>query len=140
MNSIKRSAVALTLILCAALATGCAAIQQKDSEAKLVTMYATIKIVNGDRDRAVRVEEIASEVRQYASGEKQITVDLLVDQIRKQVPWQKLDPADELLIHALIDELRLRLVDRFGPDPLPEDLQLAVDTVAEWVINAARMT
>lgn len=120
-----------------AILTGCATLTDENSSAKLTTYYATLKVIDGDADKAARVRFIATEVQRYASGEEFLTVDLLVTAIKDQVRWDKLDAADELLVHALIDELRAALVRRFGADVLPEDLRLAVDTVATWVITAS---
>ena len=126
-------------ILMAALAilTGCATLTDENSSARLTTYYATLKVIDGDPDKAARVQFIATEVQRYASGEEYLTVDLLIAAIKDQVRWDKLDAADELLVHALIDELRAALVRRFGEDVLPEDLRLAASTVATWVITAA---
>lgn len=129
----------LATVLLLGFLAACSFVQERESNARLATMYATIKVVDGDAAKADRVEEIATEIREYASGEKFLTVDLLVDQVRKQVNWDRLDAADKLLVSALLDELKLQLIERLGADVLPEDLRLAADTVAGWVITAARM-
>lgn len=117
----------------------CATLTDDNFQAKLATQYATIKIVNGDPDKADRIVEIASEIQRYASGETLLTVDLLVFAIKDQIQWNKLDVADTLLVNALLDQLRTELVARLGADALPGDVRLAVDVVAAWVISAAEM-
>lgn len=133
----KKIILALAAML---VVSGCAMLTEGDSQARLVTMYATLKVVDGDAGKATRVEEIATEVQEYASQETFLTVDLLIAAIRDRVPWHDLDAADELLVNALLDELRNELIRRLGSDVLPEDLRLAVENVTGWVISASRMT
>lgn len=140
MKRLLRASPALMLAAIFSLVSACATIGDQDSTVRLAAMYATIKVINGDTRKAERVEEIASQVQAYASDEKFLTIDLLVDQVRELVNWDKLDAADTLLVDALLMELRSRLEERLGTNVLPEDLRLAVNTVAGWVISAARMT
>lgn len=129
----------LTAALAAFILSACASLTEGNTDAKLITQYAVIKVAQGDPEKAARIEEIATEVKRYASGEAFLTVDLLIAAIRDQVRFDRLDAADTLLVNALLDKLRAELVDRFGEEPLPEDLQLAVDVVSGWVIQASRM-
>lgn len=136
--NIKLGAVCALLGL--AFLSACSTLNEHENTARLTTQYATIKVIDGDVGRAERVEDIASDVRAYASSEAHLTVDLLIGAIRDRIDWGDLDAADTLLLTTLIDELRAELMRRLGPGVLPEDLRLAADTVAEWVIAAARMT
>lgn len=139
MSSLIRPAALFLMIglFACSLLFGCASLTENNTDARLLTMYATIKIADGDQARAEVIEEVASDVQRYASSERHLTVDLLVGAIRDRVPWSDLDAADELLIHELLDRLRVELTDRLGADVLPEDLRLAADVVAGWVIQAA---
>ena len=116
--------------------SGCAALQEGNADAKLVTQYATLKVADGDPAKAARIAEIASEVRRYVTDAEALTVDALIVAIRAEVNWSSLDAADTLLVNALLERLRVELIEYLGPEQIPEDLRLAATTVADWVIEA----
>lgn len=117
--------------------TGCATLTEGNASSKLVAQYAVIKVAQNDPAKAARIAEIAAQVKLYISDEESPTVDALVIAIRSQIEWSKLDPADTLLVNALLERLRTELTEYLGPDTLPEDLRLAATTVADWVIEAS---
>ncbi len=118
---------------------GCAWLSEGNTDVKLVTQYAVLKVAENDPAKAQRIEEIALEVQRYATGEALLTVDALIVAIRAEIRWDRLDAADALLVNALLDRLRTELVERLGADVLPEDLRLAVDVLCEWIVEAARL-
>ena len=136
MKFLLSLAIAAVLSLTAA----CETFKERESSARLVTMYATLKVIDGDTEKAARVQTIASEVQAYASAETFLTVDLLIGELKDQINWDNLDTADTLLVTELVNQLRDELIARLGPGVLPEDLRLAVNTVSSWVIAAAQMT
>ncbi len=131
------------LVLFAALTlTGCGlvdVIEENESSARLVTTYATLKVIDGDNEKADRVVEIAQEVSRLAGDDPEVTVDLLVARIRSLIRWDRLDEADTLLVDALLLELSARLKDKLGDELIPKDARVTVQTVAEWVISAAAL-
>lgn len=131
----QAAAIAAVLSLLGA----CAALQEGNADAKLITQYAVIKVAENDPAKADRIEQIALEVQKYAGDEVQLTVDALIVAIRAQIHWDQLGTGDTLLVNALLDRLRTELTARLGPDVLPEDLRLAVDTVTAWVIEACEL-
>lgn len=137
MKTLLRAA-AIAAVLSVLAGCGGQPIADSDLGPMIITMKGTEKIVDGDPVRAARVREIAAQVREYASNEALLTIDLLMVEIRRHVPWERLSPVDTTLIEALLIELRTRLVERYGETPLPADLQLSVETVSGWVILAAR--
>lgn len=128
----------LLALTCLAL-SACSFVDEREDTARLAVMYATIKVIDEDADRADRVIEITREVKGYASGEASLTVEGLIAEVRDQIRWDRLDAADELLVQALLIELRDRLKERFDGDYIPQDLAITVDKVADWVISAAAM-
>lgn len=135
-----RMLLSLALAVVLSLTAACSPFQEYESGARLATTYATQKAINGDPEKAARVETIAREVQAYASAETYLTVDLLIREITRRIDLDSLDTADKTLVTTLIAHLRQELIDRLGPGVLPEDLRLAVDTVSTWVIAAAQMT
>jgi hypothetical protein len=128
------------MFLMAALAafslSACAVLTEGNADAKLIVQYSVIKVAENDKAKAARIAEIATEVKKYSGGETLITVELLVEAIRNEIRWDELDAADALLVNALLERLRSELVERLGDGVLPEDLRLAVDVLAGWIIEA----
>lgn len=130
----------MRMFLMAALAafslSACAVLTEGNADAKLIVQYSVIKVAENDKAKAARIAEIATEVKKYSGGETLITVELLVEAIRNEIRWDELDAADALLVNALLERLRSELVERLGDGVLPEDLRLAVDVLAGWIIEA----
>lgn len=126
-----------TILICLFLLSGCAFLQEHESEARIATTYATLKVIGEDSERAARVVEIATEVRAIASGDPEATVALLIGEARELIKWDRLDAADTVLVDTLLVELEVRLIDVLGDDILPEDARVTVQTIADWVIRAA---
>lgn len=135
----KRLKQAFLLMSLAVTLSACGMIQDRPDSARGITLYATIKATKYDPARAEKIERIATNVREYATGDKMLTVEILIEAIRQEARYDDMLPEDKILTDILLAELRNGLERRFGADVLPEDLRLAVDTVAEWVIEAARM-
>lgn len=128
----------LIMLLAAGLLVGCATLAEGDAGTELVVKYAALKTCDTP-ERATRCIEIATEVKRYANDTEYLTVSALMAAITDEIDWQGLDPADTLLVQALLDRLQTGLIDYLGPDHLPEDLQLATATVADWVVAAASL-
>jgi len=61
--------VVLAMLAIVAL-SGCALLQDVDPNSKrLAIQYATLKVVDGDQDKAARVLELIERGRQYLNGE-----------------------------------------------------------------------
>ncbi len=134
--------------------SGCAAVTEfiddNESTAQFAVEYTTIKVIDGDADRAARVIEIASQVQRYAGEDLAATVDGLIELARDEIRWDKLDEADTRLANYLLNAIAEELKDRLtcstddsgekvcGDDVIPAELRVTVDKLATWVINAAR--
>lgn len=132
--------IVLLFLAMVSMTSACTFLSEHKATAKLATQYATIKVIDGDRAKAQRVWAIAKEVKKYANTKPQLTIDRLIDEVKAQINWEDLDAADTLLVNTLVDELSQQLTERLGPESLPKDLRLAVDTVVDWVISAAQLT
>ncbi len=130
--------LATTVAIAMTMLAGCAWIAENESSARLLTTYATLKVIDGDSERADRVEAIALEVLQLAADEPQATISRLVSHARTLVPWDRLDQADTLLVNGLLIELEVRLIERYGEGIMPDEARLTVADLAGWVIAAAQ--
>lgn len=128
------------LIVCAAalLMTGCATMQRNELVAGYGIMKLTEESVKGDAAKADKVRLLAEQVRASAANQEFQTVDLLLAEVRSQIPWSSLSPADTWFANEVLNIWRDDLVSRFGDGILPEDIRLSVEKVAGWVILAAR--
>lgn len=130
--------VLLSLLVGAGSLSGCAWLSENEGSARLLTTYATLKVIDGDAARADRVEEIALEVATYAGADPDVSVDALIARVRGLIDWSDLDEADTLLVNALLVEVSIRLKEKLGDGLIPEDARITVQTLAGWVIEAAR--
>ena len=136
-ETMVRSPVWVGLIALLMVLSGCAFIQEHESEARIATTYATLKVIDEDAERAARVVDIATEVSEIAGGDPEATVGLLIAEARDLIKWENLDAADTVLVDTLLIELEARLIDVLGDGILPDDARVTVQTIAEWVIRAA---
>lgn len=132
----KFIALVCTFILmsCASLSTD----RGQQAAARIGVQYATLKVIDGDADRATSVVEVVDRAIALAEGEP-VSLDDLEAQIRDAIPWNKLDDADTLLAELLIlqirEELDVRVVDGLVD---PERAAAAVE-VLRWVRDAASL-
>jgi len=136
-------AALLALTLCA----GCSFVEERESQAELVTKYATLKVIKGDPARADRVEDVASEVLRFVDNSTPSTVEALISFVRAEIRWDKLDEADALLVEALLIEVKYQLKALVCDDEanlnecedfIPADLKITTQKIARWVVEAAQ--
>lgn len=135
---LKRTiSLALAIVLMAT--AGCSFLQESERTTRVTVIYATLKVIDDDDEKAARVAEIATEVKRYAENIEVLTVEALIDETRRQIRWENLDAADTLLVDTLLLELKDRLTERFDGTDVPDDIVLTVVKVANWVIDATRL-
>lgn len=114
---------------------GCMSPGQNAGGEKLVIQYATMKVIEADRDamaeRAARIDEIARSAQVFFSGES-ADVALLSVEVRKRLPAD-LSPADRVLANVLIDAVMAELQARVGSGLVPPDKRWQVNAVLGWI-------
>ena len=118
---------------------GCALLDRVEESplvAKLTVQQATLRVIDEDPEKAVRVLEISGEVRQMIEVDL-VTVALLDEFIRVQVNWEKLSIADAQLLLLLLDELKVQLAERMGEGLLTPDQKVSLNKVVDWVEESA---
>jgi len=118
--------------------SGCQTIQDQPTAARLAVTYATAKVIENNPDYAPRIAEIAAQVRSTLAGEIAPTVALLEGIARAHIRWDKLSPADAVMVDLLLTELRTELERRLGAGLLEPEARLRVDTVVGWIEATAR--
>lgn len=118
--------------------SSCAFFQEHETAARIGVQYATGKVIGDDQEKRLRVIEVASQVRELATGDPQATVTLLMQTTRDLIRWDRLDSTDRRLVQQLLIEIERELRERVGDDLLSEDTRVTVAMVADWVIEAAK--
>lgn len=125
----------LTMLTAAVFLSGCATMEDNPTLTRAVFEYATLKVIDGDAERADRVVDLMDDLMVLASGES--TVELLDERLREQINWSSLSPADTILVNAVLEEVRMELDRQVGDGLLDPDQQLRVIEVLTWIRNAA---
>ena len=117
----------------------CATLSPSPQDAKLLTMYATIKLANASGypfDRAQRLISIAEMGRKLLDVNR-LPLSQVEELIRKEINWDKLSPEDQLLGEALIN----RIKSNYTEDPLIDvsETRATASQVLGWVIDGASL-
>lgn len=118
---------------------GCASLGDNVATEKLVIQYATMKVIEADKDamaeRAAKVYEIARHAQLFLNTDT-ADIALLRTEVHKRLP-PDLSPADHILANALIDTVMAELQARVGSGLVPPDKKLQVNAVLGWIREAA---
>lgn len=130
--------VILAMLALAVVLTGCSFLQSLEPDTRqLAVQYATYKAIDGDLAKAARAVELVQEGRQYVQADSSVSVAALYEGVRDRINWQSLDPADRLLLEAILTQARDRLQSEIGAGLLDPDQKLQVLTVLDWIEAAA---
>lgn len=123
---------------------GCATDQftRHETTAKLVTQYAVLKYAERlpeeqKTERVARIRAIATDVKALASGDT--TLQALHEVVNQQLDKAGLSPADRLLANGLVDVIVAELQARIGDGLLSPEQRVQVQSILQWVIDAAAM-
>jgi len=125
----------LSICIAAAVAiSGCSLLDTvaKD-ENKLAVQYATLKVIDGDTQKAEQLKGWITEARNYVDTSAEVTVSYLADEARVRISGKISDPADMLLAMAILNEAERRIGERLGKGPLKEEQRVKLLTVFDWI-------
>lgn len=105
----------------------------RDAIARIAVTYATLKVVDGDLERAAKIRQVATLARSAIEGDRAPTVAALIEIARKEIRWDKLDAADTVLVQLLLSEIERALLERLGEGELVEGGGLVVSKVLKWI-------
>ena len=127
-----KSIIALTLAF--AFITGCSVLSTiAEDENKLAVQYATLKIIDGDTEKADQLKGWVTEARNYVDGSAEVTVSYLADEARARISDKISDPADMLLAMAVLNEAERRIRERLGDGLLKQEQRVSLLTVLDWI-------
>lgn len=130
----------LVLILTFAGLVGCASFDNLQSTG-LVVQYATLKFVGKAEPgkRIIRAQKIikhASQAKVLFDQDK-LPIEQIEELVRRRIDWTKLDPADTLLLDALIKTVVIEVNQNTGRTK-PGELTTG-SAVLDWIIKGAQL-
>jgi len=122
------------IVIFAMLFSGCAVLETiaKD-ENKLAVQYATLKVIDGDTQKAEQLKGWITEARNYVDTSAEVTVSYLADEARVRISGKISEPADMLLAMAILNEAERRIGERLGEGPLKQEQRVKLLTVFDWI-------
>ena len=122
------------IVMFAMLFSGCAVLETiaKD-ENKLAVQYATLKVIDGDTQKADRLKSWLTEARNYVDNGAEVSVSYLAEEARIRIKDKISDPADMLLAMAVLNEAERRIGERLGEGPLEQEQRVNLLTVFDWI-------
>ena len=139
MTSLKLSAVSVVLAMALVLG-GCKSFGNGDASTRLVVQYAVYKYTQGEAEKAARVQSAVDNALAVLDGDASATIMALKAAVLAQIDFGKLDPADQFLARAVVDQVGAELAARVGSGELDGDRLLQVRDVLQWVRDAAFTT
>lgn len=139
---LKRLLIAL-LVCVSVVMSGCAgvtrAVEESPTTARLAVQYATMKVIEqSSHITAADVLDHVERVRSIVTNDKPITLAALTNEVREGIRWDRLSPADAMLLDALLMEAEAQLWARIGEGLLSAEAKATISTLLDWIANSAR--
>lgn len=140
MKKVITAVTAALVLMCGVLFQGCASLGDNVATEKLMIQYATMKVIEADREampeRAAKISQIVVSAGSFFdSGTADVA--LLKAEVIKRLPAD-LSPADQVLANALIDSVVAELQSRVGNGLVSPDKRLQVQAVLGWIHEATQ--
>ncbi len=121
-----------------ALMTGCSWMRENPESARIMVQYETLRVLDGDVDRAQRLVTMVQRGRQFVLQGDQVAVSYLADAARAAINWDSLPPQDQLLVDEALTAAQRRLEERLGGGWLRPEQRLELDEFLGWIEAAAQ--
>jgi hypothetical protein len=119
---------------------GCSATAPtQEATLNLLVRQATVRALQNKPERAPRAKEIIGEARQLTTGEKDVTVALAVAAMRGVIEWDRLTPADRLLIEDIMTMIQIDLENHLGSGILNPEQKAFLDKLLQSAEQAASL-
>lgn len=131
----------LITALLALLLTACSALPASGTTESLAVNYlmskAATRIIDGDGDRAARVLDAVEDARRYVQAGDTVTIGALYTAAIDRI--QSLEPADRILVTAILDNARARLETAISAGQLDQSQRVSLLDTLDWIEAAARI-
>ena len=120
--------------------SACSLIPDSSSTESLTVNYllskATTRIIDGEAARATKVLAATADARNYIATGDSVTVELLYDEAIKRIVG--MDPADQVLLTAILDNARARLETAISGGELNADQRVSLLDTLTWIEATAK--
>lgn len=108
------------------------------NEAEIPTKYAVAKVIgSSDSITGEGVLDVTAKVRTYVESDGELLLDELMAQAEDAINFDKLDPADAMLVRALLEQIQYAIADDM-PE-LAEDRKVRILTLLDWIDETAAL-
>lgn len=119
--------------------TGCAALENRDARLELAVKYSTLKTIERAELTGEQVVDGVQRLRPLVVDGGPITLAALAGQVREAVRWDRLSPADQLLLDAVLMAVEAELQARLGEGLLNAGDRAAIGVLLDWIEQAAAL-
>ncbi|MFW5799438.1 MAG: hypothetical protein ACOCV8_01380 [Spirochaetota bacterium] len=127
------------LIISVFLLSGCGHLSNltpiQQSSAKLSLKYTTFKFIDNDLNKAKEVERLSEWTIEQIKNNEYITLAILENQIRVNIPWDKLNYEDQMVLNELLifttDYINSLEIDK-------NTTHVYIKEAASWINEAAK--
>jgi hypothetical protein len=98
--------------------------------------YGVMKYLGKNPDKVSPAERIVDSLIKYTSQETELTIKDLEDLVVESIPWEKLEPADQLLLTNLLITVRDQVRERIGDGLLDAEDKVQVLQFLSWIKQA----
>lgn len=138
--------LALVLLPLPFFTTGCQTgnitdtINNNEALVKASIQYATLRIIDGDTERAERVLDGVNVARNVLDdAERVTTVKDLTNIVREKLDWSSISPENQILANLLIDKIAERIVIDIERGVIDPESLVVVGNLLDWVGEAASL-
>lgn len=131
----------LFILLCLSifLLSGCDHLSKlspsQQSSAKLTLKYITLKFIDNDINKAEKVKEISTWTITQIKNDEYITLAILENQIRVNIPWDKLKYGDRMLLNKLL----IFMTDYINSLEIKKNnIHVYIKEAASWILEASQ--
>lgn len=129
----------IALVLAVLLVSGCALWSSQGPSAQMLEVkIATLEVLDNDKEKAATWVSWVDDGIRFIESENEAKISALDVALRKRIDWNALEPSESLLIDAVILEIRMRLINKFGDDLLTGEQRIKLVQVLQWSKEAAQ--
>ena len=138
-NTLIGGIMCMTGLLAIVAIPGCSVLETvAEDRNQLAVQYATLKVIDGESQKADRIVELVEKARAYVGEGSTVTISYLADEAAIRLRQSGLDPADMILATAILERAEARLKSEIGDGVLNDQQRVQLLTVLNWIEDAAR--
>ena len=105
--------------------------------AKTAIQYGTLKYIDGDPEKSIAVLQFVSGSREFLDSSATTRVDEISNNLKEQIDWSKLSPANARIINTLFDTVQKYVTRQVEGENLSAESLVTLNSVLSWIEDAA---